>query len=94
MCIMVQSSDGGSYGGILRGVIPRFWGGDPGGTPIPNHLQCGGSIRSVASVDLVGSMRRGREGWVGKVGDTPRRHFLRGLWPGHINGYGLVADIV
>ena len=32
MRILVKSSDNVSYGGILRGVIPRFWGvtqGDP-----------------------------------------------------------------
>ena len=93
LCILVQSSDGGSYGGILRGVIPRFLGGDPGGPPIPNNLQCGGG-RSGTSLDLVGGRRRGREGRVGKGGDAPRHHFLRGLWPGHINGAGLVAGIV
>ena len=27
LCILVQDSDGGLYGGILRGVIPRLSGG-------------------------------------------------------------------
>ena len=36
----------------------------------------------------------GGQGRVGKAGDTLRHHFLRGLWPGHINGAGLVAGII
>ena len=91
--IMVQSSDGGSYGGMLRGVIPRFLGGDTGRTPIPHHLQCGGG-GSGASIDIFGEKIRGREGRVGKGGDTPRCHFLRGLWSGNINVTGLVAGII
>ena len=74
-------------------VIPMFLGSDPEGPPIPHHLQCGGRI-SVESLDIVGGRRRRREGRVGKGGDTPRRHFLRGLWPGRINETGLVAGIV
>ena len=59
LSILLQSSDGGLYGGILRGVIPRFLEGDPGGPPIPNHLQCGGGS-SGTSLDLVGGKRHGR----------------------------------
>ena len=33
--ILGQDSDGGSYGGILWGIIPRFSGGDSGGTTVP-----------------------------------------------------------
>ena len=71
----------------------KVLGGDPWGLPIPHHLQYGGGS-SGASLDLFGGRRRGREGRVGKGGDTPRHHFLRGLWPGCINGTGLVAGIV
>ena len=74
LCILVQASDGGSYGGVVLGVISMFLGGDPGGPPIPHHLQCGGRI-SVESLDIVGGRRRRREGRVGNGGDTPRRHF-------------------
>ena len=74
LCILVQALDGGSYGGILQGVVPRFWGDDPGGTPVPHHLQCGGGS-SGASLYIVGGRRRRKEGRVGKGGDTSRRNF-------------------
>ena len=45
-------------------------------------------------LDIVGDKRRKEEGRVGKGGDTPRRHFLRVLWTGRINGTSLVAGIV
>ena len=52
-----------------------FLGGcDPGGPPIPHHLQCGGGS-SGASLDIVGGSILRREGRVGKGGDTLRRHF-------------------
>ena len=71
----------------------KFWGGDPGGPPIPHHLQCGGGLSGV-SLDIVGGKRREEEGQVEKGGDTLRRHFLRVLWTGRINGTSLVAGIV
>ena len=91
-CIPLKYSVGGSYGGILLGIIPRFWGGDPGVPPIPHHIQSGGGS-SGKSLDLVDGRWRGREGRVGMGGDTLCRHFLRGLWPGRINGTGLVVGI-
>ena len=92
MCILVQASDGGLYRGILQGVIPEFLGGNPGGTPVPNHLQCGGGS-SGALLYLFDGRRHRREGQVGKGGDTPCLHFLRGLWPVRINVTGLVEGI-
>ena len=93
LCVLLQASYGGSYGGILRGVIPRFSGDDPWGPPIPHHLQCGG-VSSGVLLDIVVGKRRERERRVGKGGDTPRRHFLRRWWPGCINVTSLVAGIV
>ena len=61
--------------GDTTGRNSKALGGNPGGIPVPHHLQyCGGS--SDMSMDLVGGRRRVREGRVGKVGDTPHRHFL------------------
>ena len=53
MFILVNDSDGGLYGRILQGVIPRFLGDDPGEPPVPHHLQCGGGS-SGASLDIDG----------------------------------------
>ena len=64
-------------GEVLLGGIPRFQGGDPGGTTVPHHFKCSGG-RSGVALDLVGGWRRGWEGRVGKGGDTPRRIFLCG----------------
>ena len=46
-CILVQATDGGLRGWILRGIIPMFLGGDPGGPTVPIYFQCGGGRSAV-----------------------------------------------
>ena len=45
--------DGGLHGWLLNRGIPRYLGGDSGGTAVPNHFQRGGG-RSGAPLDLTG----------------------------------------
>ena len=63
MCILVQASDGGLYGGILRGIMPRFSGvtqGDPLSPTIFNVV-----VEAVVRhwILLVAGGAGGKDGW-------------------------------
>ena len=58
-------------------ILFKVLGGNQGGPHVLHHVQCGGGS-SGDSMDIVVGRRRGKEGRVGKVGDTQRHHSIRG----------------